>query len=388
MKTTRVVRSMLSRPVAGVRDVSIVDLVIGAALSAYAVVLVSGSISTTNHQHGGIAATIGVLTMTVPVAWRRRAPVAAAAVIAVGAAMNVLFFGHLIRCGPCLPAAFFIAFEVGVSAKGRRQMAGLALVATNVVLQAIFDPRLGGPTVVLFLPITTAFFGLGRLVSSRSAMAAALRAQNEQLRWQREQNAQLAVTADRSDVADNLNSFLRSRMSDIADTAAAGRQVVASDPHRAQQALAAVEHEGRAVLNQMRKVVGSLRNEAPHQPQPALAQLSDLLRRATTADARLTIEGTPYALLPGVELSGYRIVEHLLLALDDSPHALVEVRLCFSPDALELHVAGPPALSSDLSAIVAAARQRAALHGGTVRVDNRAGSRIATARLPLVSGHA
>jgi hypothetical protein len=87
-------------------------------------------------------------------------------------------------------------------------------------------------------------------------------------------------------------------------------------------------------------------------------------------------------------LSGYRIVEHLLQALADTPGAAVDVHLHFSPDALELHVSGPPAPSADLRAVLAAARERARLHGGTVHSRVAGGVCYATARLPLVSSHA
>ena len=133
--------------------------------------------------------------------------------------------------------------------------------------------------------------------------------------------------------------------------------MVSVDPVKAQEALASVVVEGRVVLQQMRDVVGTLRDEAPSDPQPTLAQLSELLGRATVADARLTVEGTPKSLPAGVELSGFRIVEQLLVALDDAPDAAVDVRLIFRPDALELHLAGPTAMRTDLSAVVGAARR-------------------------------
>jgi len=80
--------------------------------------------------------------------------------------------------------------------------------------------------------------------------------------------------------------------------------------------------------------------------------------------------------------------EHLLLALEDAPEAAVDVRLSFTPDALELHVSGPPAANVDLRAVLAAARERAGLHGGTVDSRLAGGVCYAMARLPLVSGHA
>ena len=81
-------------------------------------------------------------------------------------------------------------------------------------------------------------------------------------------------------------------------------------------------------------------------------------------------------------------MEHLLLALEDAPGAAVDVRLSFTPDALELHVSGPPAADVDLRAVLAAARERAGLHGGTVDSRLAGGVCHAMARLPLVSGHA
>jgi hypothetical protein len=108
----------------------------------------------------------------------------------------------------------------------------------------------------------------------------------------------------------------------------------------------------------------------------------------TTADARLTVDGSPRILPAGLELSGYRIVEHLLLAMEDAPNAAVDVRLLFRPDALELRVSGPPSPTADLRTVLAAARERACLHGGTVDSRLAGGVCYATARLPLISGHA
>ena len=132
----------------------------------------------------------------------------------------------------------------------------------------------------------------------------------------------------------------------------------------------------------------TLHEGPPSEPQPTLAQLSGLLTRATTADARLTVEGNARALPAGLELSGYRIVEHLLLALEDAPNAAIDVCLRFRPDALELRVSGPPALGADVRAVLAAARERASLHGGTVHSQTANGLCYAMARLPLISGHA
>ena len=132
-------------------------------------------------------------------------------------------------------------------------------------------------------------------------------------------------------------------------------------------------------------MVGTLRQEALASPQPTLAQLKKLLASATTAETRLRVEGRPGVLPAGVELSAYRIVEHLLIALDDVPEASIDVQLHFTEHALELSLAGPPAPNGNPAAVLAVVRERAALHGGNVRTRSSTRRLETVVRLPLVS---
>jgi glucose-6-phosphate-specific signal transduction histidine kinase len=152
-------------------------------------------------------------------------------------------------------------------------------------------------------------------------------------------------------------------------------------------AFAEVENSGRATLAQMRDVVGGLREDELTAPQPVLAQLGGLLESATTADARLRVEGSPRALPAGVELSAYRIVEHLLTVLADAPQARVEVLVRFGAGALELDVAGPASPHSDALAL-AVARERVALLGGSLRIEAGSGRFAALVRLPVTATYA
>jgi hypothetical protein len=261
-----------------------------------------------------------------------------------------------------------------------------------VVAEGLYDPQIEGGGLIFVIPVLAAFFVSGRLVRARTQAAAALRRSSAELRRQREETARLAVLADRARVTADLEQSLHAQIGGLASTAATGLGALAGDPSgdqpAARQALASIERDGRAVLGHLREVLSTLQERPPSEPQPTLARLSELLARATTADARLTVDGSPRTLPAGLELSGYRIVEHLLLALEDAPEAAVDVRLSFTPDALELHVSGPPAANVDLRAVLAAARERAGLHGGTVDSRLAGGVCHAMARLPLVSGHA
>jgi signal transduction histidine kinase len=342
----------------------------------------------TSGKHLGVAAAVGVLAMTVPVASRRPAPIAAAGIMAAAALLNGLVFGSLVRCGVALPAFFLVVFAVGVRRDRGWSALGLALCVGGVVAEGMYDPQIQASGLTFVLPVLVGFYAAGCLVRARTETASALRHKSAELRRQREQTARLAVHADRTEISADLEQSLHAQIGGIATAAAAGLEVLDTDHAAARQAMAAIEHDGRHALEHMRQMLSSLREAAPSEPQPTLARLPELLAGATTASARLTVEGNPRTLPAGLELSGYRIVEHLLEALEDTPEAAVEVLLRFCPDAVELHVSGPSWPGADLRAVLAAAAERASLHSGTVQ--HRLDGRIcyASARLPLVSGHA
>jgi signal transduction histidine kinase len=294
----------------------------------------------------------------------------------------------MIRCGPGLPAVFVIAFFAGTRLDGRRLAVAEGFCGGAVITQAVYDPRLGAGFLVAGLPVVAACCLAGRLARSRSLAAAALRERNAELRGQREQTARLAVAADRARVAADLDNSLRDRITAMAAAAAAGRDLVTSDPAGARGAFSVVETSGRAMLAQMRDVVGVLREEGLTGPQPVLAQLGSLLESATSADARLHVEGSPRALPVGLELSAYRITEHLLAAMQDAPEARIDVRVRFGPDALELDVTGPASPQSDPVAAFAAARERVALLGGSLQIETGSRRCAALVRLPLAAGYA
>jgi signal transduction histidine kinase len=326
--------------------------------------------------------------MILPGAWRLPAPVAAAGVMAAAALLNGLVFGSIVRCGVALPAFFLVVFSVGARRDRAWSALGLTLCVGGVVAEGMYDPQIEASGLAFVLPVLVAFFAAGCLVRARTRTANALRLKSAELRRQREHTARLAVLADRAEISADLEQALHAQIGGIAAAAATGLSVLDDDHAAARQAMAAIEHDGRQALEHMRELLGSLREAAPSEPQPTLAQLPDLLASATTASARLVIEGNPRTLPAGLELSGYRIVEHLLEALEDTPEAAIDVLLRFRSDAIELHVSGPSSVAADLRAVLGAAAERASLHSGTVQHRLEGRFCYASARLPLVSGHA
>ena len=85
-----------------------------------------------------------------------------------------------------------------------------------------------------------------------------------------------------------------------------------------------------------------------------------------------------------VELSAYRIVEHLITALADQADAPIEVAVRFETDALEIRVNGLVDKGADVKAAIARARERAKLLGGSVDVKVARGQAGAVALLPVL----
>jgi signal transduction histidine kinase len=381
----------------GLAAPNVIEVVLAVLLSAVPVAVAAGVVHV-GDTRPGVAASLGVVALTLPVAWSRPRPLTAASVLAVAAIANGLLFGHLVRCGVALPAVLIVGFGTGARLGWPRVAAGLALCAADVVAEGYYDPQIGWPGLVTVLPLLLAFFALGCLLRARSRTAQELRAKSARLRQQREETARLAVQADRAELSTAIDESLRDRLGVIADTAVSGLKpqagdTEAGDREAVRRALAAIERDGRAALGELRDVVGTLRQpacapSAPAGPQPSLARLPELLAGLPSARARLTVEGQPRPLPASLELSGYRIVEHLVRAVQDCPAAMIEVRLRYTPEALELHVHGAAAPVPDLRAVLAAARQRAVLHGGTMDSRLEGGAFHTTALLPLVSGYA
>ncbi len=159
----------------------------------------------------------------------------------------------------------------------------------------------------------------------RTALADELRLRTAELAALRDERAALVVADDRGRLSERLDTMLQARLARLADAAETGPSL---GPDAARALFAEIEADGRRTLDDMRDVVGRLRGEdAALAPAPVLAHLDALLARRAGAGTRLVVTGDPAGLPPSVELSVYRIVEHLVGALSDRPDARVDVEV-------------------------------------------------------------
>src|SRR5512133_2115504 len=348
------------------------DIAIAVALSALGLLLMYGNATDADVDASWLALP-AFLAVTIPVLWRRAAPLQALAAVAVALAVHIALFGSVVRCGVVFPVVGVLVFAV--AARWERTTALWALGAgLAIILGMAAADATGFGVVTLLVPLTVVAFALGRVAHARSTMVRELKGRTQELRTARDERARLEVATDRTRLSGELDALLARRLGELTQLAEAG-PAIAGDGGAATATLAQIEQSSRATLEEMREIVGVLRDdEAPTSPAPTLTSLRALVLRDKGDGARLTVEGSPRVLPAGVELSAYRIVEHLLSALDDSPG--VEVGVRFGEDALEIRVAGHAARRGDVGPALSRARERAQLHRGTLDARPRRGHRV------------
>lgn len=373
-------------PRARLGGISELDLSGATVLTGLAIAMVVGS----GHSPA-LAPAVAIATM--PVGWRRRAPLGCAGAFLAGVALSALATPNAVRCGAVFPAGFLIAYSVGFRRERAVALLGLALVLAGLLLESVTDSRID-ITVFPFVGfLTFAVWGGSRAVRSRTRLAGALAERTRTLERQREETAQMAVDVEKLRVAADLDLTVRERVAGIIDLADVGEQAARSDPPAAREAFAGIERSGRESLNEMRGLLGVLRTDEPGRlaPRPTLAQIDSLLAQARAGGraVEFDLEGEPRPLPQEIDVSGYRILQHLLTTcLTAGNGGPVTVHVRYALDGLSLAVTGD-ASGVDRDEALAAARARTAVHGGTFTIDfPNPGRRLLRAHLPAAAARA
>jgi hypothetical protein len=256
---------------------------------------------------------------TIPVLWWRRNVIAVTGIALVVMVLHDLLFGWVTRCGVGLPLAFVLAYLGAVALERRQAWIGLGLSTLLTVAVLVVDATTGLDPMMLAVPILLIVFGIGRAVRHRTAMSTELRERTVELQRLRDERVALELTSDRVRLSQQLDGLLQARLGQLTVAADSGPNL---DPDAAKALFESIESDSRATLDGMREIVGLLRGgDVALAPAPTVAHLDALLARYTRSDSRLTVAGDPRSLPATVELSAYRIVEHLVdvLATNRTP---------------------------------------------------------------------
>ena len=371
----------------------LIDVAICAAMFAYMLPPTLGPDEPDGIGAGTVWDSLLLPTVILPVLLRRRAPFAAAALLAAGCVVSGAPTFDQFRLAAAVPAGMLILYSLATRAERAQAPAGLALVLAGMLFIGFTDIVLddnGGPVgMVLFsFPLCTGVWIAGRVVRSREQVAKELAEKSQLLERQREETTALAVEVERTRLASDLDAAARSRVRELIELAATAER---SDPERLRDTFGQIERIGRESLNELRGLLGVLRSDerGRRSPRPTLAELDTLLAEAR-AGGRLIdfeVEGPRRPLPSGVELALYRAVQHALVAVRGDEDEPATVQLRYLPAAVDLEVRGFPIEGSGAAAALAAARERVTAHGGSFTSHSDVPARrVLRAHLPLVAG--
>ena len=386
------------REIAGRREVD----AIGAGL-----LCVVGELESWAHRDPSMSVQQGVLfsfviaAATLPLAWRRRAPVAVLVVIMGAVAVGVI--ASTASDNDQGPYSVFLAvlvavFSVGAYARQRHQLVtGVAVLTAAFAAEVMHDAFTDARTDFGFWVAVAIFWGLGRLFGDRLLRVARLEQHTEQLEQDREANARAAVADERARIARELHDVVAHSVSVMVIQAGAARHTLNPDDVDTAEALESIKTTGRQALVELRHLLGILRHaddELALAPMPGINHLTLLSEQMGEAGlpVELRIEGQPAALPPGIDLAAYRIVQEALtntLKHAGAAHACVTVRYEDRTLDLEIRDDGRPSASTVAGTGhgLVGMRERVSLYGGMLDAGHTADGGFAVhAQLPLNEG--
>lgn len=270
------------------------------------------------------------------------------------------------------------------------EMLALVLVVTiPVMLVGVFvaEESLSFAAVIAQVMILAGAWVLGDSMRNRRLLTEEYRLRAETAEKAQEEQARRAVLDERNRIAREMHDVVAHNMSVMVVQAGGARRMLYRDPAQSEMALEAIEQTGRQALDEMRRLLGVLREDdqtADLSPQPGIECLHELV--STCSDAGLSvdleIEGEPRDLPAGIDLSAYRVVQEALTnTLKHAGPALAHVRLDYGEEELRIEVLddgrgaaaahGGPSMGSRQG--LAGMRERVELYGGRLEAGPRAG---------------
>ncbi|MHA6758060.1 sensor histidine kinase [Streptacidiphilus sp. PAMC 29251] len=261
--------------------------------------------------------------LVLPLVWRRRAPMPMFCVVAALAFVQWVVLVHVM---PADIAVLIALYTVAAHSSRLPTWTALAVAETGAFLAALSGAPLHRhstsevhitKTFVLYSGTVVAAVVLGLNTRGRRARLAVLEQRAADLERERDQQAALAVAAERSRIAREMHDIVTHSLSVM--VALADGSVYANDrtPRKATAAMQQCAETGRQALTDMRRFLGVLRDDEPdalRHPQPGIEELAELVQqvRAAGHPTELDVDGAAELLSPGAQLTVYRLVQESL----------------------------------------------------------------------------
>ncbi|MES9542491.1 MULTISPECIES: histidine kinase [unclassified Actinomadura] len=313
----------------------------------------------------------------------------------VGLAVFAVVFGTVTGAGAF--GTLVILYSLAAYTASRRTVVVIAVAGyvANLVLP--------GPTAATESFLAQAIFGiafvgvpvlLGLYMGARKQLLASL--QERAARLEREQHllAERARGEERTRIAREMHDVVANRISVMVVHAGALKAIAVRDPERAAETAAVIGDMGRQALEELRHVVGVLRQGEKALPQEVvtLAHLRELVGQSGAAGLRvdLKVRGEERPMPPAVGRTVYRLVQEALTNVHKHAGAAdTRVDLGLLPEAIEVEIANEPPtagpehrLPSGGNGLIGL-RERVTALGGSFDAGPRGGGYAVRARLPL-----
>ncbi len=208
-----------------------------------------------------------------------------------------------------------------LGAYGKRLQAGLGLAYAILIIGVVWlvgTPDFDSGQALLNIAVFTAAWMFGQSMANRRKYLASLEERAALLEAEREAKAR-AVIDERRRIAQELHDVVAHAMSVIAVQAGVGAHVIDSNPAEARKSLAAIEATSREALQEMRRMLGVLREDGDAKgiltSGPERAEVDALIARVEAAGVPVTLrfEGSVNDFIPAsVRLNGFRVLQEAL----------------------------------------------------------------------------
>jgi signal transduction histidine kinase len=214
----------------------------------------------------------------------------------------------------------------------------------------------------------------------------------------REEEARRRAEQERLRIARDLHDVVAHTLTTINVQAGVAAHRLDRDPGNARDALATIETASHEALQELRTILGVLREpgdgNAPLEPAPDLAAVGALIEqtRGTGLDVSFAVEGEQPARVPeAVQLAAFRILqESLTNARRHAPGSAARVTLAYRADRLQLAIENDTGQSGNGGGTpgvgIAGMRERATALGGIFEARRFGGRFRVAAELPYRRG--
>jgi signal transduction histidine kinase len=211
-------------------------------------------------------------------------------------------------------------YAVGAYGKRLQSLVGLAYVLGSILLiWLVGTPEFDSGQALLNAAIFTAAWMFGESMANRRKYLATLEDRTALLEADRERKAQQAVIDERRRIAQELHDVVAHAMSVIAVQAGVGAHVIDTNPDEARKSLAAIEATSREALQEMRRMLGVLREEGDARglltSGPKRTDVDALIEKVEAAGVPVTLQyaGDVNKFIPAsVRLNGFRVLQEAL----------------------------------------------------------------------------